>query len=169
MDVCCTSRRCTCTRRRYRPSSTPSRVQRLTTSFCGPPRRPPTVTSARGCCGESRARASAVQSAGSSVTKSARTFWMRTACRVSDMFLWKALVVCCAGYRSWVTHWHIDKMTDRLTDWPTDELYGLTYRTTDWPTEVLYTTLENYILVSCIRYERKLYFLTWAHALKYKM
>jgi len=137
MDVCCTSRRCTCTRRHYRPSSTPSRVQRHTTSFCGPPRRPPTATSARGCCGESRARASAAQSAGSNVTKSARIFWTPTACRVSDMFWRNTLVVSCVGHRIGVTHRLFEKMTDRLTDqssdWPTDRLTNCTACFTDRP------------------------------------
>jgi hypothetical protein len=71
--LCCASRKCTCTRRRCRRSSTPSRVRRLTTSYCGPLRRPLTVTSARGCFGESRVRVFAARSVASSVMKSART------------------------------------------------------------------------------------------------
>lgn len=141
MDVCSASRRCMCTRRRYRPWSTPFRAQRRTTFCCGLPRHPPTVTSARGCCGESRARESAAQSAGSSVTKSARTCWMRTACRVSDR---------CSGGGLYLlqTRWLIDEMTDLLTGWPTDELTDLS----------VLESLEHEISVSCTRYGRKLNF-----------
>ena len=64
--------------------STPSPAPRPTTSRCGRPPRPPTATSARGCCGASPARACAAPSAGSNVTRSARTCSTPTACRESQ-------------------------------------------------------------------------------------
>ena len=76
-------RKCTCTRRHCRRWSIRYRAQHRTTSSCGRLRRLHTVTSARDCCGASRDRASAVRSAWSSVTRSARTCSTLTVYRVS--------------------------------------------------------------------------------------
>ena len=96
LTVVCLSlcRRCTCTRRRCRPSSTRSQARRPTTSTCGRPPRRPTVSSARGCCGAWRDRGYGVRSAASSATRSARTSSTPTVCRVS--------IQVGAGGRQWM-------------------------------------------------------------------
>jgi len=81
----CLRRKCTCTRRRCRRLSTPSRAPRRTTSSSGRPPRPPTATSAKVSSGALPGKGCAAQSAGSSATKSARTYSTPTACRVSTL------------------------------------------------------------------------------------
>lgn len=83
LTLCVSTRKTTCTRRPCRLWSTPSPAPRHTISKSGRPPRPPTATSARVCCGASRGRACAVPSAGSKCTRSAKSCWTPTACRVS--------------------------------------------------------------------------------------
>ena len=76
----------TCTRRPCRRSSTRSRRPRRTTSWCGRQRARPTASNVRGSCGGSPGRGSAVPSAASSATRSARICSTPIAYNVSTHF-----------------------------------------------------------------------------------
>lgn len=78
------NRKTTCTRKPCRLSSTPSPAPRRTILRSGPPPRLLTATSARVCCGASLGRVCAARSVGSKCTRSAKSFWTPTACRVSE-------------------------------------------------------------------------------------
>lgn len=78
------NRKTTCTRKPCRLSSTPSPAPRRTILRSGPPPRLLTATSARVCCGASLGRGCAARSVGSKCTRSAKSFWTPTACRVSE-------------------------------------------------------------------------------------
>lgn len=70
-------------RRLCRHWSTPCPPPPHTTLRSGRLRHPPTVTSVKGSCGALPGKAWSVQSAEWSATKSVRTSWTRTVCRVS--------------------------------------------------------------------------------------
>lgn len=78
------NRKTTCTRKPCRLSSTPSPAPRRTISRSGRPPRLLTATSARVCCGASLGRGCAARSVGSKCTRSVKSFWTPTACRVSE-------------------------------------------------------------------------------------